>query len=150
MRKTKRKTSISFTKLTKFRAFRWWFRRRVSMPLANWLIGSNKIHTLRMVVDGVTYEAEFHRQQYWYELRPAITICGILKKRKTWHVTFWDKGAKPGWGGIEMLNNRKPIVYGTKKTVLPEIEEEMKHVIHYWTVVIPSRRLENNQCDAKE
>lgn len=111
------------------------------MPLANRLIGSKKRHILRMVVDGVTYEAEFHRQQYWYELRPAVTIFGILKKRKTWHVTFWDKGKKPGWGGIEMLNNSKPIVYGTKKNILPEIEEEMKRVIHYWSVVIPNRRV---------
>lgn len=119
-----------------FIPLRYWIRGKITMPLANKIIGSSKRHIIRVVVDGVTYDAEYHRQPYWYELYPRVTIRGILKKRKIWHVMFWDKGVEPGLGGIEMLGARKHIFEGTHKNVALEIEKELRWVASRWATIV--------------
>ena len=132
------------------RRWYWWFRRNISMPLANKLIGSYKKYTVRLVSDlGITYEAEYHRTRYWYD-EERITIKGILEKRKWWHVTYWDKGEKPGWGGIEMwvLNGGPCMFFGNKKDALLKATSGLQSTIKRWDEITNRRKKE--QCEKKE
>lgn len=129
----------------------WWSRKNIIMPLANKLIGSYKKYTVRMVSDiGVTYDAEYHRTRYWYD-EERITIRGIFQKRKVWHVTYWDKGVKPGWGGIEMwVSNGGPdMFYGNKKEAEIKARSGLECTIERWEA-ITKRRKEEPECEKTE
>ena len=132
------------------RRWYWWVRKNITMPLANKLIGSNKRYSVRVVSDvGVTYEVEYHRTRYWYD-EERITIRGILQKRKLWHVTYWDKGVKPGWGGIEMwVSGGGPcIFFGNKKDALLKATSGLQDTIKCWEDITKRRKKE--QCESKE
>ena len=119
-------------KVTRFVGLYYWIRRNITMPLANKLIGCRKRYSIVIMRDGCYYMAEYHRQQFWYDTE-KITIKRILEKRRTWHVMYWDKGEKLGFGGIEMcFNLGQPIFEGRKKDVHNLILKELERVTNHW------------------
>lgn len=136
-----KKAKITLKNLVeKRKSLRWrwhyWIRKKLTMPLANKLIGSNKRYSVRQVsAKGVTYEGEYHRSRYWYDTE-RITIGGIFNKRKVWHVMYWDKGENPGFGGIEMIGcGGAPILHGTEEEVLEQVSKDLTKAIWRWEAI---------------
>ena len=78
------------------------------------------------------YQAEFHREQFWYDLE-RITIKNILAKRKSWYVTYWD--AYDGQGGRCMMwcmYGPPPYVRGSLRKVKPIIKAELTKTMESW------------------
>lgn len=78
------------------------------------------------------YQAEFHREQFWYD-NERITIKTILSKLKAWYVTYWDAYDGKGgrcmmWCGYEPL----PFVHGNLKKVEPIIKFELTETMESW------------------
>lgn len=135
-------------KLTNWR-WRWhyWIRRKLTMPLANKLIGSHKPYIVRIKYNNAHYEARYHRAQYWYD-NERITIKGILRKRKIYHVSYWDGGEKGlcwcemfGWGQ-SMIEVKR----GDDIEIL--VTQELAHVIAMWLkyIVNPNKE-KDHECN---
>lgn len=95
---------------SKWRAFRWWWWRKIAVPIGNWLVDIKK-RSVVINYEGHYYEAEYHRLQFFYDFEP-INLCTILKHRKKWIVTYWDRFERLGHRGCEMLSNCQRFVYG--------------------------------------
>lgn len=107
----------------------YWIRKNITMPLANWLINANKQFSITVERDGNYYEATFHRLQYFYD-KERITIRGILERRKTWCVTYWDKFDHPDkFGGCEISWSFKPFVYADMNHVYGEVGKALNGAI---------------------
>ena len=112
----------------KWIAFRYWWRRKVSMPLGNRLVGL-KTHKVVIHYNGNYYTAEYRRHQFFYELRPRICLRSILANRKQWYVTYWSNGSSPGPGGVEIMGAREPFIYGRGKELM-ELKVKMMLLVH--------------------
>ena len=115
---------------SKLNAIRNWIRLHITMPLANYFIGCNKRYSLSAWVDDVCYEAEYHRARYYYDSE-RITLRGIISKRHTWHITYWDKGKTPGLGGVEMTGPAAQILTGFKYDIWDKVYDELVKAIYY-------------------
>lgn len=125
---------MKFKKYSKIRHF---IRDKILLPIANKLIGIEQ-HKLRCFKDGIVYEARYRRFRYWWDSEP-ITIKGILEKRKSYHVDYWD-GGENGKCFCEMFGWGKSIIH-VKRT--DDIEElvamELDKVIHMWNKYVTHR-----------
>lgn len=112
--------------------FKRWVRLKISMPIANKIIGANKIRTVVVERNGVYYAAEYHRAPFWFDKEP-ITIRNILKKRKLWFVHYWDKGTVYGFGGREMgLRPWMPFIESNSKDIAAKVTDALNVNIDAW------------------
>lgn len=133
-------------KFKQYRNIRHYIRNKILLPIANRLIDIRR-HSVRIVRDGVQYEARYHRARYWYDGRP-ITIKGILEKRKVYHIDYWDGGEKGkvwcemfGWGPSMFTIKRKKEIEST-------VTNNLNYVIDMWLEHIVKPSKEKN--DGKE
>ena len=127
-------------KYKKYNKTRHYIRNKILLPIANRLIDTDQ-HTVRVISDGVKYEARYHRFQYWYDSEP-ITIKGILEKRRIYHVSYWDGGEK-GNVWCQMLGRGADIIYARRRdNIKCTITKNLYHAIDYWVehVVKPNKK----------
>ena len=126
-------------KFKQYRNIRHYIRNKILLPIANRLIDIRR-HSIRIVRDGVQYEARYHRTQYWYDSEP-ITIKGILDKRKVYHIDYWDFG-ETGRGGCEMFG-WGPSMFAVKRgdDIEGIVTKNLNYVIDMWLehIVKPNR-----------
>ena len=126
-------------KLKKYVKIRHRIRDKILLPIANKLIDIRP-RSIRIIRDGVQYEARYRRTRYWYDGTP-ITIRGILEKRKNYHISYWDGGEKGkvwcemfGWGPSMFTIKRKKEIEST-------VTNNLNYVIDMWLkhIVKPSK-----------
>ena len=117
-------------KLKQYNKIRYYIRNKILLPIANKLIDIRP-HSIRIIRDGVQYEARYHRTCFWYDGEP-ITIRRILEKRKNYHIDYWDGGEKGkvwcemfGWGP-HMFNAKR------RKEIENTVTKNLNHVIDMW------------------
>ena len=128
---------MKFKKYSKIRHF---IRDKILLPIANKLIGANEKHYVYIERDGMKYKAEYHRTQYWWDSEP-ITIKGILEKRRTYHVWYWD-GDEKGKVWCEMFGWGQSMFYVKfGQDIEKLVSKELNCVIDCWLkyVVNPSK-----------
>ena len=127
-------------KFKQYRNIRHYIRNKILLHIANRLIDIRR-HSVRIVRDGIQYEARYHRTQYWYDSEP-ITIRGILDKRKVYHIDYWDGGEKGkvwcemfGWGPSMFTVKRK-------KEIENAVTKNLNYVIDMWLehIVKPNKK----------
>ena len=122
-------------------------RNKILLPIANKLIDTDQ-HTVRVISDGVKYEARYYRTRYWYDSEP-ITIRGILEKRRVHHVSYWDGGEK-GMVWCQMFGRGPDMIYARRRdNIKALITQNLYHVIDNWLehVVKPSKEKETKKPD---
>lgn len=136
-------------KLKKYVKIRHRIRDNILLPIANRLIDIRP-RSIRIIRDGVQYEARYRRTRYWYDGKP-ITIKGILEKRKVYHVDYWDGGEKGkvwcemfGWGPSMFTVQRGNSIKSVKSIAI----KNLNYVIDMWLEHIVKPNKEKN--DAKE
>ena len=123
---------MPYKKYSKVKHF---IRDKILLPIANWLIGANKPYFLRTTIDGVMYEARYHRSRYWWDSE-RITLKGILKKRKTYYVTCWD-GGKEGRVWCEMLGYDNHFIQVKNSRDIEElVAENLENTIYCWGKIV--------------
>ena len=105
-------------------------RNKILLPIANKLIDIRQ-HSVRIIRDGVQYEARYHRTCFLHDGEP-ITIRRILEKRKVYHIDYWDGGEKGkvwcemfGWGPHMFYAKRRKEIENT-------VTKNLNHVIDMW------------------
>lgn len=137
-------------KFKQYRNIRHYIRNKILLPIANKLIDIRP-RSVRIIRDGVQYEARYHRTRYWYDSE-RITIKGILDKRKAYHIDYWDFG-ETGRGGCEMFGwgpSMFTVQRGNNiKSVTSIVTKNLNYVIDMWLehVVKPSKEKETKKPD---
>ena len=125
-------------KLKKYVKLRHRIRDKILLPIANKLIDIRP-RSIRIIRDGVQYEARYRRTRYWYDGRP-ITIRDILAKRQVYHIDYWDGGENGkvwcemfGWGPsmftVQRGNNIKSVTSIATKNLNYVIDMWLEHIV---------------------
>ena len=119
-------------KYGKYRKICHFTRDKIFLSIANKLIGVGVEGRVGMTApDGTRYEARYHRLGYFADGRP-ITIRGILKRRKTYYVDYWDGGTK-GKVWCEMFGWGEKFIYVKRGEKIETLAlDQLNHVTEMW------------------
>lgn len=118
-------------KFKKYSRIRHFIRDKILLPIANKLIGCRKVHIHRIRYKDCFYEARYHRLQYFWDQEP-ITIKGIIHKRRTYVVDYWD-GGNTGRVWCEMFGWGEKFIHVKRgEDIELLVTNELERVIAMW------------------